>query len=183
MFYDEHNPESPQRKTRASQFLPKATARQTDNPGRKSGSEQDRQGCRGRSGFRNGDFEGKGECWDWRNDVHMGDQGRFLLDGSEASPKRQAVRRQPTEQNSFEVNINRHRRLAGLTPPARRCAGERGTHVSAERNATLFWLNTVSPSRSGRNRPLTKRRSNETSLFRDPAEQLRPALTFFILVW
>ena len=31
--------------------------------------------------------------------------------------------------------------------PARWCAGEQRMHVSGERNATIFWLNRVSPSR------------------------------------
>ena len=52
----------------------------------------------------------------WRNDGNRGDQGRFLPDGSETS-----------------VNIVRG-------------AGERWAHVSAERNATLSWFNTVSAS-------------------------------------
>jgi hypothetical protein len=42
------------------------------------------------------------------------------------------VRRQPTLQNTFDVNICKHRRLAGLTPPVRLCAGARETYVSAE---------------------------------------------------
>lgn len=71
----------------------------------------------------------------------------FLPDGSAASPKmaRGAASAHPDE--NLEVNSNEHGRLGGLTPSARRCAGNRWTIVSAERNATIWRFNIASPSR------------------------------------
>ncbi len=119
-----------------------------------------------------------------RNDARMGDPGRLWLDGSEASVRRRAVRREPTETNTFEVNENKHGCSGVLPPSAGRCAGERWTHVSAERNATICWLNIVSPSHpqacgTGRTAATLKNKTHEkTSVFRGSAEifaGLRPA--------
>ena len=74
----------------------------------------------------------------WRRDVYVGDPGDFFcLMAARYLPKWRAVRRQPTETNTIDVNSNRHRHLGRLTPSARRWAGKGWTLVSSERNATL----------------------------------------------
>jgi hypothetical protein len=76
----------------------------------------------------------------------MGDPGSFLLDGSEASVKTVSGAVSANEQSNFKVHFNKHKRLEGLTPTSRRCAGACRTHVSAERNTTIFGFHSVSPS-------------------------------------
>jgi hypothetical protein len=73
-----------------------------------------------------------------RNDARMGDPGRHWLDGSEASVRRRAVRREPTETNTFEVNENNtdvpescHLPLAGVRENAGRTFRRSETRQSA----------------------------------------------------
>jgi hypothetical protein len=84
----------------------------------------------------------------WRSEIHVGDQVCCCLMRARRFSKWRAVWCQPTETNTFEVNIRRHKRLGVLAPSDRRCVRERMAHVSAERNATIPGINGVSTSRS-----------------------------------
>ena len=62
--------------------------------------------------------------------------GVFFAMAAGRLPGRRAVRRQPTEKYTFDVSVNKRRRLGELTS-AHWCAGDLWAVVSAERNATI----------------------------------------------
>jgi hypothetical protein len=62
--------------------------------------------------------------------------GVFFAMAAGRLPGRRAVRRQPTEKYTFDVSVNKRRRLGELTS-AHWCAGDLWVVVSAERNATI----------------------------------------------
>ena len=107
MFYDEHNPESPQEKPLWSQFLPKATAHQSDNSGRKSGSEHDRQGCRGRFNLREDAFGGTDVCWIGETMFTWEISGVFCSMAAKRSPEGERCGVSPPSSPPFKrISIN-----------------------------------------------------------------------------
>ena len=75
----------------------------------------------------------------------MGDPSLFCWMAARYLPKMARGAASAHRDQNAEVNFSRQQMSSRMTPSACPCAEERGTYVSAERNATLFWLNTVLP--------------------------------------